>query len=160
MTKSKVKAVQQDTKSPKKEDEDVLTQEEFKAIAELVSPTPILDEDGIPVQDESGNLKYKEVDPDEVKYINDVLFSKKVTVGLVIQLSTLFVNNLRQFTINNFQGLMDTQEIQKRIAHEIGATKEIEDKVVNQFNKEVSEQEKKTKAQMKKANADKKARNK
>lgn len=140
--------------------EDLLTQEEFKKIADLVSPTPMLDEDGMPVKDEAGNLRYEEVNPDDVKYINDVLFHKKVDVGLVIQLATLFVNNLRQFTINNFQGLMDTQEIQKRIAHEIGATKEIEDKVVSKFNKEVEDQEAKAAAQIKKANADKKARNK
>lgn len=138
--------------------EDLLTQEEFKQIADLVSPTPILDEDGMPVKDEAGNLKYEEVNPDDVKYINDVLFHKKVDVGLVIQLATLFVNNLRQFTINNFQGLMDTQEIQKRIAHEIGATKEIEDKVVSKFNKEVEDQEAKAAAQIKKANAEKKAK--
>lgn len=138
--------------------EDLLTQEEFKKIADLVSPTPILDEDGMPVKDEAGNLKYEEVNPDDVKYINDVLFHKKVDVGLVIQLATLFVNNLRQFTINNFQGLMDTQEIQKRIAHEIGATKEIEDKVVSKFNKEVEDQEAKAAAQIKKANAEKKAK--
>lgn len=140
--------------------EDLLTQEEFKQIADLVSPTPMLDEDGMPIKDEAGNLKYEEVNPEDVKYINDVLFHKKVDVGLVIQLATLFVNNLRQFTINNFQGLMDTQEIQKRIAHEIGATKEIEDKVVSKFNKEVEDQEAKAAAQIKKANADKKARNK
>lgn len=138
--------------------EDLLTQEEFKKIADLVSPTPMLDEDGMPVKDEAGNLKYEEVNPDDVKYINDVLFHKKVDVGLVIQLATLFVNNLRQFTINNFQGLMDTQEIQKRIAHEIGATKEIEDKVVSKFNKEVEDQEAKAAAQIKKANAEKKAK--
>lgn len=138
--------------------EDLLTQEEFKKIADLVSPTPMLDEDGMPVKDEAGNLRYEEVNPDDVKYINDVLFHKKVDVGLVIQLATLFVNNLRQFTINNFQGLMDTQEIQKRIAHEIGATKEIEDKVVSKFNKEVEDQEAKAAAQIKKANAEKKAK--
>lgn len=146
------------SKSKVTQSEDLLTQEEFKQIADLVSPTPMLDEDGMPVKDEAGNLKYEEVNPEDVKYINDVLFHKKVDVGLVIQLATLFVNNLRQFTINNFQGLMDTQEIQKRIAHELGATKEIEDKVVSKFNKEVKDQEAKAAAQIKKANAEKKSK--
>lgn len=138
--------------------EDLLTQEEFKQIADLVSPTPMLDEDGMPIKDEAGNLKYEEVNPEDVKYINDVLFHKKVDVGLVIQLATLFVNNLRQFTINNFQGLMDTQEIQKRIAQKMGVTREIEEEVVSKFNKEVQEQELKAAEQIKKANAEKKAK--
>lgn len=131
--------------------ENYLTQDEFKKIADLVSPTPLLDEYNMPLKDKSGNLKYEEVDPEDVKYINDVLFKKNVTVGTVIQLATLFVNNLRQFTINNFQGLMDTQEIQKRIAHELGATHEIEEKVVSKFNEEIKEQEEKSLEAIKKA---------
>lgn len=128
----------------------LLTQEEFKKIASIVSPEPEVKEDGSPLVDAKGNLVYKQVTQEELDYANEVLFRKGVDVGTTIQLATLFVNNLRQFVTTNFQGIMDSLEIQRRISKELDPSGEVEEKVVSEFNKEVKKQEEEAIARFKK----------
>ena len=126
----------------KTETDNKLTQDELKLIDKIVSPLPELDEKGQVIK-KDGKVKLQIPTQAEVDEFNQILSKKQVDVGLVIQLSSLFVNNLQTFTISNLQGMMDTIEVQKRIINSIGEeagvdVKKLTQGVIKEFQEELT----------------------
>ena len=122
-----------------------LSQEELVTIQKIVSPEPERDENGDYVENKAGNIKLAIPSQEDVDKFNNVLSKRNVNVGLVIQLVGMFVNNLQAFTTSNFQGTMDSIEIQKRIINALADRldvdiTEIEEEVIGNFQKEKQEE--------------------
>lgn len=121
----------------------VLSVEEFKELERVVSPRPVMDEEGKPVIDEKGEVKLEEVTQEDLDHVNNVLFKKDANVGTVVQVTSLFVNTLRNFMLANVQGLADTINIQKRVIDKLAGddvdVKSLEREAISEFEEEMAE---------------------
>lgn len=121
----------------------VLSVEEFKELERVVSPRPVMDEEGKPVIDEKGEVKLEEVTQEDLDHVNNVLFKKDANVGTVVQVTSLFVNTLRNFMLANVQGLADTINIQKRVIDKLAGddvdVKNLEREAISEFEEEMAE---------------------
>lgn len=126
-----------------KSNDKVLSVEEFKELERVVSPRPVMDEEGKPVIDEKGEVKLEEVTQEDLDHVNNVLFKKDANVGTVVQVTSLFVNTLRNFMLANVQGLADTINIQKRVIDKLAGddvdVKGLEREAISEFEEEMAE---------------------
>lgn len=126
-----------------KSNDKVLSVEEFKELERVVSPRPVMDEEGKPVIDEKGEVKLEEVTQEDLDHVNNVLFKKDANVGTVVQVTSLFVNTLRNFMLANVQGLADTINIQKRVIDKLAGddvdVKSLEREAISEFEEEMAE---------------------
>lgn len=116
-----------------------LTQEEFEKLQKVISPKPRLNADGTVKLDEKREVVLEKPSKKLVDEVHDEIFERSVNVGSVVQLIALFVGNLRNFTIQNLQGLADTVEIQKRLINEVAGPEKAEKitkKVLAEFKKQ------------------------
>lgn len=112
------------------EKKNLLTRDDFEKLLNVISPERVLDENGVPKLDEQGQPVFKEVTQEEFEDIRDNIFTKDVDVESVVNVTSLFVTNLRNFVLENLQGLAETATIQREIiralAEEAGV-KDVED---------------------------------
>lgn len=124
-----------------------LTTEDFERLLNVISPAPVLDATGKPSYDEAGQLVVEKVSDEEFASIRKDIFPKDADVEAVVQIVALFVNNLRNFTMDNLAGLNEIVGIQREIIRELAKEAGVEDmqalekRVISKFEEDAKEKE-------------------
>lgn len=124
-----------------------LTTEDFERLLNVISPAPVLNEVGEPTYDEAGQLVVQKVTQEEFDAIRADIFPKDADVEAVVQIVSLFVNNLRNFTMDNLAGLNEIVAIQREIIRELAKEAGVEDiqalekRVIADFEADAKEKE-------------------
>lgn len=123
-----------------------VTKEDLELIFKIVSPAPKLDENGKLQLDDKKEVIMDEATEDEIAKFNAEIKDKSVTVGDVISITSMFSRVVRNFTIQNLQGLSDSLYIQQAIIEKLAGSpkraKRLTDEAIKEFeNKDIEKEQ-------------------